>query len=226
MILLGLGAGEDAGQRKQAPRLVGGAGVVSCKELLALARSHWPVGKQAPQVLSPGRERVKPGMLLTGLLGCLVFVPLLCFADTAPVKQQPHAAALPGKQPGSESAASANPAHPPGAKAIAIQATCNLPRTPSPGKVVEIYWTQGPDDEPVVGGEADHYVDLNLIVRTLGYPSGECIEATIQAENDADEIVDTIKQIVLRGPVDDQGMAYFKTPLKSYTLNLQGSEPE
>ena len=59
----------------------------------------------------------------------------------------------------------------------------------------------------------------------MGYRPGECIEATIQSENAADEIADRIKKIVLRGKVDDTGMAYFKTPLKDYTLNLQGSEP-
>ena len=113
----------------------------------------------------------------------------------------------------------------PGDKGVAVNATCNLPLKPSAGKVVEIYWTQGPENRRVVGREADHYVDLNLIVRTVGYRPGECIEATIQAEKADDEIADRVKKIVLRGKVDDGGMAYFKTPLKNYTLNLQGSEP-
>ncbi len=164
--------------------------------------------------------------LCAGLVGALVFNPLLCVADTAPIKPQPHPVTLPGKTPGSDPAAPANPARAPGATVIAIQASCNLPATPSPGKVVEIYWTQGPDDHRVVGGEADHYVDLNLIVRTQGYKPGECIEATISAENEGEDIADSISKIVLRGKVNGEGLAYFRTPLKHYTLNLQGDEPQ
>lgn len=167
----------------------------------------------------------KGGLLRAGLVSLLALEPLLCSAETTAVKQQPGPATLPGKAPGSESAASASVAATPGNKGVAVNATCNLPVKPSAGKVVEIYWTQGPENRRVVGREADHYVDLNLIVKTVGYRPGECIEATIQSENAADEIADRIKKIVLRGKVDETGLAYFKTPLKDYTLNLQGSEP-
>jgi len=167
----------------------------------------------------------KGWMLRAGLLGLLALDPLLCIAQTTAVKQPPGPATLPGNTPGSESAASASVAATPGDNGVAVNATCNLPVKPSAGKVVEIYWTQGPENRRVVRREADHYVDLNLIVRTVGYRPGECIEATIQSENAADEVADRIKKIVLRGKVDDTGMAYFKTPLKDYTLNLQGSEP-
>lgn len=167
----------------------------------------------------------KGWLLRAGLVGLLALDPLLCSAETTAVKQQPGPATLPGKTPRSESAASASVAATPGDKGVALNATCNLPLKPSAGKVVEIYWTQGPENRRVVGREADHYVDLNLIVRTVGYPPGECIEATIQAEKADDEIADRVKKIVLRGKVDDSGMAYFKTPLKNYILNLQGSEP-
>ena len=37
------------------------------------------------------------------------------------------------------------------------------------GKVIDIYWTRGPDHGRITGGEVDHYVDLNLVVRTRGY---------------------------------------------------------
>ncbi|WP_210713170.1 hypothetical protein [Pseudomonas sp. MWU349] len=167
----------------------------------------------------------KGGLLRAGLVSLLALEPLLCSAETTAVKQQPGPATLPGKAPGSESAASASVAATPGNKGVAVNATCNLPVKPSAGKVVEIYWTQGPENRRVVGREADHYVDLNLIVKTVGYRPGECIEATIQSENAADEIADSVKKIVLRGKVDETGLAYFKTPLKDYTLNLQGSEP-
>ncbi|WP_047303485.1 hypothetical protein [Pseudomonas fluorescens] len=167
----------------------------------------------------------KGWLLRAGLVGLLALDPLLCSAETTAVKQQPGPATLPGKTPRSDSAASASVTATPGDQGVALNATCNLPLKPSAGKVVEIYWTQGPENRRVVGREADHYVDLNLIVRTVGYPPGECIEATIQSEKADDEIADRVKKIVLRGKVDDSGMAYFKTPLKDYTLNLQGSEP-
>ncbi|WP_256667663.1 hypothetical protein [Pseudomonas sp. Fl5BN2] len=226
MIPLNPGDFAGTGKHKHAPLLAGRVQGGSWKGSIALAQSHWPANHQPPEALSPVRGKWKGFMLRAGLVGLLAFDPLLCIAQTAPVKQQPSPATLPGKTPDRESAASASVAATPGDQAVAVDATCNLPVKPSPGKVVEIYWTQGLENRRVVGREADHYVDLNLIVRTVGFRPGECIEATIRGENDADEIADTIKKIVLRGKVNDEGIAYFKTPLKDYTLNLQGNEAE
>ncbi|MCX8569961.1 hypothetical protein [Aminobacter sp. MET-1] len=106
-----------------------------------------------------------------------------------------------------------------------IQATCDLPTRPPKGTVVDIYWTQGPENKRVVVSEVDHYVDLNLVIETSGYAQGDCVEAKIRAD-DGQEIVDGLKEIVLRGTVDDAGIAYFREPFRGYTLNLSGQSPD
>lgn len=99
--------------------------------------------------------------------------------------------------------------------------TCRI--TPRPhGKVQDIRWTQGPDDLPI-GETADHYTDLNLIVTTTGYHSGDCIKVTFRAE-DGRDIAEGFAEIVLTGRVGKDGRLRLERPLRSYTLIL--SDPE
>ena len=72
------------------------------------------------------------------------------------------------------------------------------------GKVIDIYWTRGLDHGRITGGEVDHYVDLNLVVRTRGYFEGDCVEATVQA-TDGGDIVEGRKTLTLHGRVDKAG---------------------
>lgn len=93
------------------------------------------------------------------------------------------------------------------------------------GKVIDIYWTRGPDHGRITGGEVDHYVDLNLVVRTRGYFEGDCVEATVQA-TDGGDIVEGRKTLTLHGRVDKAGVAYFKEPLRRYTLILSDGDKD
>jgi hypothetical protein len=93
------------------------------------------------------------------------------------------------------------------------------------GKVIDIYWTHGPDHGRITSGEVDHYVDLNLVVRTRGYLEGDCVEATVQAA-DGGDIVEGRKTLLLHGRVDKAGVAYFKEPLRRYTLILSDSDKD
>ena len=71
------------------------------------------------------------------------------------------------------------------------------------GKVIDIHWTHGPDHGRITGGEVDHYVDLNLVVRTRGYLEGDCVEATVQTAGG--DIVEGRKTLLLHGRVDKAG---------------------
>ena len=76
-----------------------------------------------------------------------------------------------------------------------------------------------------MGNEVDHYVDLNVVVRTVNFTPGECIEATVRSD-DGGEIAEHIDAIVLRGVVNAEGVAYFKAPLSHYKINLGAPDNE
>ena len=111
----------------------------------------------------------------------------------------------------------------PRATVISVRASCQKPPEPSPVRIIEVYWTNGLENERVVSESVNHYVDLNLVVRTADFTPGECIEAVISAEDNG-EVADNIQKIVLRGQVNEEGIAYFNTPLKGYTLKLLGDD--
>lgn len=148
-------------------------------------------------------------LLLGSLLACQLN-PTLAESPAIDKSDQDKAEATPGR---------------PGHIDAPIQAACDLPTRPPKGTVVGIYWTQGPENKRVVASEVDHYVDLNLVIETSGYAQGDCVEAKIRAD-DGQEIVDGFKEIVLRGKVDGAGIAYFREPLRGYTLNLIGQSPD
>ena len=103
----------------------------------------------------------------------------------------------------------------PGTATAAASETANgdardcAPTERAGGKVIDIYWTHGPDHGRITSGEVDHYVDLNLVVRTRGYLEGDCVEATVQAA-DGGDIVEGRKTLLLHGRVDKAGVAYFR----------------
>ena len=82
-------------------------------------------------------------------------------------------------------------------------------------KVIDIYWTRGPDHGRITGGEVDHYVDLNLVVRTRGYLEGDCVEATVQA-TDGGDIVEGRKTLTLHGRADKARGRLLQEPLRRY----------
>ena len=63
------------------------------------------------------------------------------------------------------------------------------------------------------------------MVRTRGYLEGDCVEATVQAA-DGGDIVEGRKTLLLHGRVDKAGVAYFKEPLRRYTLILSDSDKD
>ncbi|CAB3674286.1 hypothetical protein LMG3458_01265 [Achromobacter deleyi] len=103
---------------------------------------------------------------------------------------------------------------------LAASPACPVTTRRSGGKVDDIYWTQGPYNARVDTDEVDHYVDLNLVVKTSGYHPGDCIEATIQADDGQDVAMET-KTIVLRARVNEIGYAFFEAPMRRYTVILR-----
>lgn len=101
--------------------------------------------------------------------------------------------------------------------------TCDVVTTRADGKVTEMYWTNTPDNRPITTDTVDHQVNLNLVVKTTGYKKGDCIEATIGSDDGTDITADK-KEIILRGRVHDNGIVFFKEPLRGYTLDLNNSE--
>lgn len=99
-----------------------------------------------------------------------------------------------------------------------VYATCEETFRPN-GKVEELYWTQGEDNKPVTENEVDHYVDLNLVIKTTGYQNGDCIE--VQLSSDEGDIAAGIKKIVLRDNVNEDGRLYFKQPLKNFIVIIR-----
>ncbi len=99
-----------------------------------------------------------------------------------------------------------------------VYATCEETHKPN-GKVEEIYWTQGDDNQRVTTNEVKHYVDLNLVVRTTGYARGDCIK--VQLSSNEGDIAVGISKIILLDRVDEHGAIYFKQPLKNFTLIIQ-----
>ena len=63
------------------------------------------------------------------------------------------------------------------------------------------------------------------MVRTRGYFEGDCVEATVQA-TDGGDIVEGRKTLTLHGRVDKAGVAYFKEPLRRYTLILSDGDKD
>jgi len=99
-------------------------------------------------------------------------------------------------------------------------------QTVRPGaKTVELYWTNGPDGARVTADEVDHYVDLNLVVRTAGYRYGDCIEVKFNS-SDGEDVAVGEKEIVVRGKVNERGIAYFKEPFRNHTLWLRAHPPQ
>ncbi len=103
---------------------------------------------------------------------------------------------------------------------LAPSTACDTPTVRRGGQVDDIYWTNGPDKARVTADEVDHYVDLNLVVKTTGYRPGDCIEATIQAD-DGEDVATDVRQIVLRGRVNETGYVYFQAPLRRHTMILR-----
>lgn len=106
-----------------------------------------------------------------------------------------------------------------------IQETCEIPSEKGRGKITEMYFTQGPENKRIFSKETNHYVDINLIVKTAGYKKGDCIHATIHAA-DGDDIVEGRREIILKGRVNGEGNVYFKEPLRNYTLILMKENPK
>lgn len=102
----------------------------------------------------------------------------------------------------------------------AASAPCQAETVRRGGKVVELYWTNGPYGTRVTTNEVDHYVDLNLVVRTAGYQAGDCIKVKIHSDNDEDVAIGA-KEIVIRGKVNESGVAYFEEPMRNYTVILR-----
>ncbi|MGO4400011.1 hypothetical protein [Achromobacter sp. PAB15] len=99
-------------------------------------------------------------------------------------------------------------------------------KTVRPGaKTIEIYWTNGTDGARVTTDEVDHYVDLNVVVRTTGYRHGDCIEVKFHS-SDGEDVAMGEKEIVVRGRVNESGIAYFKEPLRNHTLWLRAHTPQ
>jgi len=99
-------------------------------------------------------------------------------------------------------------------------------QTVRPGaKTVELYWTNGPDGARVTADEVDHYVDLNLVVRTAGYRYGDCIEVKFNS-SDGEDVAVGENEIVVRGKVNERGIAYFKEPFRKHTLWLKAHPPQ
>lgn len=113
---------------------------------------------------------------------------------------------------------------PPAATAPVVAPSC-IPARRAQGKVLDVYWSQGPDNKRVTGATVNHYVDLNLTVLTSGYLKGDCVDVTIQA-NDGRDIVEGKTTLTFYGRVDARGVAFFKEPLRNHTLILSASEDE
>ena len=103
--------------------------------------------------------------------------------------------------------------------ALPDAAACEVATVRRDGKVTDIYWTNGPHKTRVTTDVVDHYVDLNLVVRTVGYENGDCIEVRIKTDDGENVAVGT-KEIVLRGRVNENGITHFKEPLKTVTVLL------
>lgn len=103
---------------------------------------------------------------------------------------------------------------------LAPSPPCHVATIRGGGKVEDIYWTNGHDNARVTTDEVDHYVDLNVVVKTTGYRPGDCIEATIQADDGGDVATGT-KEIVLRGRVNEIGYVYFEAPMRRHTVILR-----
>ncbi|WP_183002376.1 hypothetical protein [Achromobacter sp. UMC71] len=103
---------------------------------------------------------------------------------------------------------------------LAPSPLCHVTTDRPGGKVEEIYWTNGPDHARVTTDEVDHYVNLNLVIKTSGYHAGDCIEATIQADDGADVAMGA-REIVLGGRVNEIGYVFFEAPMRRYTVILR-----
>lgn len=103
---------------------------------------------------------------------------------------------------------------------LAPSAPCDVTTARRSGKVEEIYWTNGPYHARVNTDEVDHYVDLDVVIKTTGYRPGDCIEATIQA-SDGQDVATQARDIVLRGRVNEIGYVFFKAPMRRYTVILR-----
>jgi hypothetical protein len=104
----------------------------------------------------------------------------------------------------------------------APSAPCRATTVRPGAKTVEIYWTNGPDGARVTADEVDHYVGLNVVVRTTGYRHGDCIEVKFHSP-DGEDVAMGEKEIVVRGKVNESGIAYFKEPFRNHTLWIRGS---
>lgn len=100
---------------------------------------------------------------------------------------------------------------------LAASPACAVATVRRGGKVEDIYWTNGPYQARVTTNEADHYVDLNLVIRTSGYRRGDCIEARLTAD-DGEDIAMQAKEIVLRGQANEIGYVFFEAPMRRYTV--------
>ncbi len=122
------------------------------------------------------------------------------------------------------SSAMAEAPSPSGAQApiriLAPSAPCHAATARGGGKVEEIYWTNGPYNARVTTDEVDHYVDLNVVIKTTGYRPGDCIEATLQA-GDGQDVATGTREIVLRGRVNEIGYVFFEAPMRRYTVILR-----
>ena len=59
----------------------------------------------------------------------------------------------------------------------------------------------------------------------MAISEGDCVEATVQAA-DGGDIVEGRKTLLLHGRVDKAGVAYFKEPLRRYTLIPSDSDKD
>ena len=149
-------------------------------------------------------------------------------AASRPVRQRRLCAALALWAPAATAAADGRrrPAPPTAAASETANGDARdcAPTERAGGKVIDIYWTHGPDHGRITSGEVDHYVDLNLVVRTRGYLEGDCVEATVQAA-DGGDIVEAARHCCCMDASTRRGRL-LQEPLRRYTLILSDSDKD
>lgn len=84
--------------------------------------------------------------------------------------------------------------------------------------IKEIFWSYG-DNFIRLESESRHFVDMNLHIKTLNYSTGELVEITIKYDND-DFVSSNLKELKIKGIVNNQGEAIIKNVFQNQTLNL------
>lgn len=96
--------------------------------------------------------------------------------------------------------------------------TNNLIKQSEEKYIKEIFWSYG-DNFIRLESESRHFVDMNLHIKTLNYSTGELVEITIKYDND-DFVSSNLKELKIKGIVNNQGEAIIKNVFQNQTLNL------